>query len=598
MHDYSRLIASEVARAAGMDGLDEDSLATLVTRPPSPEMGDFAFPCFTLAKTLRKSPAAIAADLAGRIRDLHVPCASAGTSEGSSAPAAPSLAAVPFETEAAGPYVNFRIDPAAFASDVAISILGGDRPFAPAPPAGRPVVLDFCSPNVAKPFSIGHLRSTVIGAALSRLASHMGHPVVRVNHLGDWGTQFGKVILAYRLWGKDIDLTDDVTNKLYELYVKFHEVAETDPSLEDQARKIFSDLEAGDAETRKLWSLFVEKSVEDIRRVCSRLGVEFDHFTGESFYNDHLEATFGKISSAGLVKESQGAMVVDLEAYGMPPSLLKKSDGATLYATRDLSAALYRLSAFDPAELLYVVGTEQSLHFRQLFKVLELMGIKVEGLFHHVNFGLYRFGNEKMSTRRGKVVFMEDVLDRAVEMAEGLVTEKNPGLPNRSEVARMVGIGAVVFGDLVNDRVRDVDFDWDKILSFEGDTGPYVQYSVARVNSIFRKSGLETSDKVLIASCAPAAVSAAGVGTHEMDLARELYEFPAVMARAWEEHKPHHIAKKALDIAKAFSRFYHNCPVLTGPEETRPFRLALSKAAARVMSTCLGILGVATPEEM
>lgn len=586
MHDYSEMIASAVAKAAG---IDDNGLAALVTRPPSSEMGDFAFPCFTLAKALRKSPAAIAAELTGKI-STHIEAAGRNTAHIDTTGEAAGR--TPFTAEAAGPYINFRLDPAFFVADVVGSILAGEAPFIPAAPTGQPVVLDFCSPNVAKPFSIGHLRSTVIGAALSRLALHLGHPVVRVNHLGDWGTQFGKVILAFRLWGKDLDLTGDVTNKLYELYVKFHEAVESDPTLEDQARKIFAALEAGDSATCELWALFVEKSVEDIRRVCSRLGVEFDHFTGESFYNDHLAATFGRISSAGLVKESQGAQVVDLEEFGMPPSLLKKSDGATLYATRDLSAALYRLSTYGPMQLLYVVGTEQSLHFRQLFKVLELMGTKVEGVFHHVNFGLYRFGNEKMSTRRGKVIFMEDVLDRAVEMAGSLVREKNPGLSNRDEVARMVGIGAVVFGDLINDRTRDVDFDWEKILSFEGDTGPYVQYSIARINSIFRKASPEVLNKGLAGHCA------VDTGTHEMDLARELYEFPAALSRAWEEHKPHHIAKKALDIAKAFSRFYHNCPVLTGSQESRSFRLALSKAASVVMTTCLGILGVATPEEM
>lgn len=571
MYDHQGIIAEMVARAADCPA---EGLAQTITRPPSPEMGDFAFPCFTLARTLKKAPNAIASDLASKV-ELAAPFA---------------------EVSAAGPYLNFRVDPILFVQDLCQAVEAGSQGFGPAPEQGDPVVVEFSSPNVAKPFSIGHLRSTVIGAALSRIHAFNGSPVVRVNHLGDWGTQFGKLVVAYRKWGTDLDLTVDATPKLYELYVKFHEEAEKDPGLEDQARETFASLEAGDQETRQLWELFVSKSIADLKRIYGELGVEFDHYTGESFYIDRLDKAFEQVETAGLISESQGALIVDLAQWNMPPCLLRKTDGSTLYATRDLAAALYRLDTFTPSRVVYVVGTEQILHFKQLFKVLEMLGKPVENVFEHVNFGLYRFGNEKMSTRRGKVIFMEDVLARAVEMAGDLIKEKNPGLAGRDVVARQVGIGAVIFGDLVNDRVRDIDFNWERILSFEGDTGPYVQYSVARINSIFRKAA--TMENEASDNSDSAASSNHGSGNFEVELAREILEFPEVVSRAARENKPHHVAKKALDIAKCFSRFYHNCPVLASRGEEREFRLRLSRAAQKVLVQCLALLGVECPEEM
>ncbi|PKK92036.1 MAG: arginine--tRNA ligase [Candidatus Wallbacteria bacterium HGW-Wallbacteria-1] len=581
MYDHHGIIAEMVSQAAQCPA---QGLAQTVTRPPSPEMGDFAFPCFPMARTFRKAPAAVAVELAGKLV-LQPPFLS---------------------VEAAGPYLNFRVDPVLFVRDLFQGVNSGAPGYVAAPVQGDPVVVEFSSPNVAKPFSIGHLRSTVIGAALSRIHAYLGSPVIRINHLGDWGTQFGKLVVAYRRWGMDLDLSQDATPKLYELYVRFHEEVESDPTLEAEARETFASLEAGDEDIRALWELFVSRSVSDLKRIYGDLGVEFDHYTGESFYIDKLDQAFAEVDSKGLVQESQGALIVDLSEWSMPPCLLRKTDGATLYATRDLAAAIYRQDNYSPSRVIYVVGTEQSLHFRQLFKVLELLGRPVENIFEHVNFGLYRFGNEKMSTRRGKVIFMEDVLAKAVEMAGDLIQEKNPGLRDRESVARQVGIGAVIFGDLVNDRARDIDFDWERILSFEGDTGPYIQYSVARINSIFRKAAEscqaemlpeQSSGEVSEGSDQPCTAQLK-VSSHEVDLAREIMEFPEVVARAGRENKPHHIAKKALDIAKVFSRFYHNCPVLSSAGPEREFRLELSRAAQKVLVQCLALLGIQCPDEM
>jgi arginyl-tRNA synthetase len=575
MFNYKSIIAEMICKKAEINA---EQVAKMITRPPDSKMGDYAFPCFPLAKTMRKAPNAIAAELSGTI-ELVAPFSHAA---------------------AAGPYINFTVDKAAIVGDTIQSVLKGEGPFSKQAPSGNPVVVEYSSPNVAKPFSIGHLRSTVIGAAISRINEYVGTPVIRINHIGDWGTQFGKLIYAYRTWGSPDILKEDATSALYELYVKYHEESEKDESLDQKAREIFADLEKGDEEITNLWKLFVESTLNDIKKVYKSLNVEFDHYTGESFYNDKMEKAVSKIEDAGLLVESKGAMVVDLEKYKMPPCLLKKTDGSSLYATRDLAALLYRVENYDPKGIIYVVGNEQKLHFKQLFKVLELAGMDVSKVAEHVGFGLYRFGNEKMSTRRGKVIFMADVLESANELALKLINEKNPDLANPEEVSRMVGTGAVIFGDLVNDRSRDIDFSWEKILSFEGDTGPYIQYSRARINSIVRKARtegdidpdtLENMDFTELAS-------ELEVHDHELELAKEILKFETSLEKAVKESKPHHIAKTGLEIARAFNRFYHACPVLKGEKDVRTYRLGLAVAAGNTIETILNLLGVDAPEEM
>lgn len=558
--------------------INSEQVAKMISHPPDSKMGDYAFPCFPLAKTMKKAPNAIAAELCEKIELL-----------------------APFSKVApVGPYINFTVDKSAIVGDTIESVLKGQGSFSKTALSGQPVVVEYSSPNVAKPFSIGHLRSTVIGAAISRINEYAGTPVIRINHIGDWGTQFGKLIYAYRTWGGPDTLKDDATSALYELYVKYHEEAEKDETLDIRAREIFADLEKGDEEITGLWKLFVESTLNDIKKIYKNINVAFDHYTGESFYNDKMDRAVAKIEEAGLLVESKGAMVVDLEKYKMPPCLLKKTDGSSLYATRDLAAILYRLKTYDPRGIIYVVGNEQQLHFQQLFKVLELTGIDISKIAEHVGFGLYRFGNEKMSTRRGKVIFMADVLDSANDLALKLIKEKNPNLADPESVSRMVGTGAVIFGDLVNDRSRDIDFSWEKILSFEGDTGPYIQYSRARINSIVRKAraageidvdAFKTLDFIKLAS-------GLEVHDHELELAKELLKFETALKKAVKESKPHYLAKAGLEIARAFNRFYHDCPVLKGEKAVKTYRLGLAVAAGNIIETILTLLGVDCPEEM
>jgi arginyl-tRNA synthetase len=548
--------------------LDEVTLAQAIEVPPSMQLGDYAFPCFPLAKTLRKAPPAIANELAAAFQPT----------------------ALVKEARATGPYVNFFVDRVAYNRAGLGAILTQGAGYARSTEGvGKTVVIDYSSPNIAKPFGVGHLRSTVIGNALYQIYHHLGYKVVRINHLGDWGTQFGKLIVAFKRWGDEKSLATHAIETLYDLYVRFHSEVETQPELDDEAREWFKRLEDGDPEARAIWQRFRDLSLQEFSRIYERLGISFDSLAGESFYEPYLEPTIERIRQAGLASVSDQALIVDLRPYNMPPCLLRKKDEATLYATRDLAAAMYRHETYDFWKMLYVVGADQRLHFQQVFKVLELMGFPWADGCVHVDFGLIRFNDEKMGTRRGNIIFLEDVLDRAVELAEQIVDEKNPTLPSKREVAEAVGIGAVIFTDLSTRRVKDVNFEWEKVLTFEGETGPYVQYTHARACSVLRKADQPVRAD---ADCAPLTQG------EEFDLVRLLADYPAVLRRAAESYEPFFVTDYLLTLSERFNKYYHNYRILTDEAAVREARLLLVKGVQLVIQSGLQLLGIRAPEEM
>ncbi len=557
--------------AAGALGITLEEARDALEPPRDPRLGDLALPCFALAKRQKRNPAEIAAAAAARIV------------------CAPPLAAV----RAAGPYLNFCLVPGAVAAAVIGRVLaegpayGGSRAG-----AGQTVVIDFSSPNIAKPFGIHHLRSTVIGAAIGRILRARGHDVVGVNHLGDWGTQFGQLIVAFRRWGDEGRLAAEKIPYLLELYVRFNAERKAQPALQEEARAAFRALEQGDAEARALWRRFREVSEAEFRRIYELLGVRFEHFTGESFYEERMPAVVAELERQGLLVESEDATIVDLSADGLGVSIIKKADDSTLYMTRDLAAAIYRFETFRFVHALYVVGAAQTLHFRQLFRVLELLGRPFARDLVHVPFGLLRFRDAKMSTREGRVIYLEDVLQRAVELARQKIREKNPDLADAERVARAVGIGAVVFNDLKNRRIKDVTFDWDELLAFEGDTGPYLQYAHARIASVFRKAGRDP------AALAGPFCFALLDSLAERDVTRAVALYPEAVARAAAEYEPSVVSQHLLDLAAVLNRFYIECRILGVEPALSEARLALVRAAQITIKNGLALLGIEAPDEM
>lgn len=538
----------------------------LVEVPPDPSLGDFAFPTFGLARLLRKSPTQIAADLAATVRQT------------------PWLDRV----DAVGGYVNFFLERGSMVRDVLTRIQEEGKHYGSSRQGrGQTVVIDFSSPNIAKPVGVGLIRTTVLGHSLSRIFSFQGYQVERVNHLGDWGTQCGKWIVAYHLWGEEAKLQASPIKELFNLYVRFHTEAEQQPGLEEQAREAFLRLEQGDPEAHALWRRFRDLSIEEFERIYGRMGIEFDSYAGEAFYEDKMAPVVDMLSERGLLRESEGAMIVELD--DLPPCLIQKSDGATLYATRDLAAALYRWNHYRPALVLYVVGAPQQLHFQQVFAVLRQLGMEWVDRYEHIPFGTIRLGDAAMSTRRGNVVFLEDVLDEAAAQALAIIEQSNPGLPDKERVAEEVGIGAVMFRFLVHNRLKDISFDWESALSFEGDTGPYVQYTYARACSVRRK--------------APESVrpvgdlrTAALVTPEETAVVRELDRFSDVVAAAEVAREPSVVARYLLDLCRAFNGFYHSQRIVGS--DLMPERLALLDATRTVIGNGLSLLGICAPEEM
>ncbi len=558
-------------------GIEDVTVLSLMEVPVDSKMGDLALPCFRLAGRLKRAPNLIAGEIA-QYMSHPLPLG------------VQSIVAV-------GGYVNIRFDPAFRGKALLQTILDlGERYGSSQEGAGKTVVLDYSSPNIAKPFSIGHLRSTVIGQAVANLLTFQGYQCVRINHLGDWGTQFGKLIVAYKMWGGEVDLEGGAPIKaLLELYVHFHKVAETDPSLEDQAREWFKRLEDGDTEAVEIWTHFRELSLLEFHRMYERLAVSFDSYDGEAFYNDKMQQVIDRLQEKGLLIESRGAKIVDLEPYGLTPLLIQRSDDASLYATRDLAAAYYRHEKYQFHKNLYFVATQQNEHFRQLIKTLELLGEPWAKDCVHVAFGLISFAEGTMSTRKGKVIFLEDVLDQAVERVDRIIAEKNPDLQDRGKVAEQVGIGAIRFYDLSRRRIKDWTFDWDRILNFDGETGPYVMYSYARLMSILRK-GAERglSPYTTAMECDFSALD----NDEAADVLRTLDSFTASVARAAEQYEPSIMTQVLVDISDRSNRFYNMHHVLVEDERVARTRLLLIACVAVLLRVGLHLLGLDAPEEM
>jgi len=566
MNPFISAIATQVS---ALTQLSVEEVADLLTSPPKPEMGDYALPCFPFAKQMRKAPNQIAQDLAERIK-VSDPIA---------------------EVRAEGPYLNFFINRAGLADEILGNVLSqGDTYGCSSEGEGRTITIDFSHPNIAKPFGIHHLRSTVIGNAIRNLYRTLGYEVVGINHLGDWGTNFAKLIHAWKLWG-DGELTDAITvRELLDLYVRINEEIEGNPEAEQEAAEALKRLEDGDPETVRMWKVCCDVSLKEFERVYKRLGIEFESYAGESFYQDKIPGTLKRLDEKGLLQVSQGATIVDLTEWEMPPFIARRTDGATLYGTRDLSAIEYRWETYGFEKMLYVVDVAQTLHFRQLFKVAELMGYDWVERCEHIVFGRLRFKDGGMSTRRGQIIFLEDVLDRAVELTRDIIAEKNPDLPNRDAVAEDVGIGAMIFADLDSRRARDIVFDWDEILNFNGETGPYVQYTHARYHSVLAKYGEEIDVSRIDFSLLSE--------PETVEVLKCLGAFPEKIRQAANANEPSLIATMLIELCALSNRFYNVHRVISEDASLTLARVALVKAITIVLRNGLHLLGMKTPERM
>ena len=566
MQDFKLAIANCLKEK--IEDLTLEEIVALIEVPPNKEMGDFAFPCFKLAKVFRKAPNMIAADLAENIE-----------AKGAISKVMPL-----------GGYVNFFVNKSQLAKTVINDVLTKKEKYGHTDLGqDKAVVIDFSSPNIAKPFHIGHIRTTVIGNALYKIYDSQGYNVVRVNHLGDYGTQFGKLIVAFKLWGSKEAVEANPIPELLKLYVKFHEEAEQKPEMEDEARAWFTKLENGDPEAKELWQWFRDESLKEFARVYDLLDIQFDSYNGESFYSDKMDTVIETIKEKGLLQESQGTNVVDLEAYNMPPALITKNDGSTLYMTRDLAAAVYRKNTYNFDKCIYVVGSQQALHFQQLFKVLELVGFEWAKDLIHVPFGMVALEEGTMSTRKGRVVFLEDVLKQAIEKTKETMLAKNPEAKNVDTIAKQVGVGAVVFQELSNSRIKDYTFSWERTLSFEGETGPYVQYTHARCCAVLRKANEEVASDINYELL---------TNEDSVEVLKTIASFNKNIVSALNRNEPHIVTRFVLDLAQAFNKFYHDNPILVDDIEVRKARLALVAATRQTLENGLKLLGMHAPERM
>ncbi len=575
MIDYKEQIANLIAERAGEKiGLAADEISDLIEIPTDRSMGDYAFPCFRLAKQLRKAPQIIAAELADDMGD----------------------SALIESSIAVNAYVNFMLKRENFIRDTLHEIACDGADYGRSSRgAGKKVLVEFSSPNIAKPFHIGHIRSTVIGNSINKIYDFLGYDVERINHLGDYGTQFGKMICAYRHWGNEDDVKKDPIGTLLSYYTKFHCEEELHPELSDEARDIFARLEAGEPEEVALWQWFRDESLKEFQRVYELLGVEFDSYAGESFYSDKMQAVVDELEDKQLLQDSEGAKIVDLSEYNMAPALIMKSNGSTLYITRDIAAALYRKKHYNFYKNLYIVASQQNLHFQQWIKVVELLGYDWANDCVHIPFGLVSLEDGTMSTRHGRVVFLKDVLNKAIEKTKEIIIEKQVNTDDVDETARKVGIGAVIFQELANNRIKDYVFSWDKVLNFDGETGPYVQYTYARAKSVLRKAG---ADLPLSESDCDDLDCSKLTSDSAYNLLRLLYAFPEIVADAGDKYEPSIITRHIADIAKAFNKFYHDEHVLVDDEAERRAKLLLVKASAEIIKTGLNLLAIETVEKM
>ncbi|NQI34287.1 arginine--tRNA ligase [Streptococcus suis] len=561
--NHKQMIAEKLA--AVLPSLEVEAIYALLEKPKSSEMGDIAFPAFSLAKVERKAPQAIAADIVEKLD-------TAGFEK----------------VVATGPYVNFFLDKAAISHDVLTQVITEKADYGQLTIGqDRNVTIDMSSPNIAKPFSVGHLRSTVIGDALANIHAKLGYKPIRINHLGDWGKQFGMLIVAYKLWGDKAAVEADPISELLKLYVRINAEAEEKPELDEEARQWFKKLEDGDPEAKELWQWFRDESLVEFNRIYDKLGVTFDSFNGEAFYNDKMDEGIQILEEKGLLHVSKGARIVDLESYNLPPALIMKTDGATLYITRDMATAMYRKRTYDFVKNIYVVGQEQINHFKQLKAVLKEMGFNWSDDMKHITFGLVTKDKKKLSTRKGNIILLEPTLDEAISRALSQIEAKNPDLENKEEVAHAVGVGAVKFYDLKTDRDNGYDFDLEAMVSFEGETGPYVQYAYARIQSILRK-----------ADFTPSADNDYKLADAESwDIIKHIQNFSNVVERAGDKFDPSLIAKYAINLAQAFNKYYAHTRILDESPE-RDSRLALAYATGVVLKEALRLLGVQAPEKM
>lgn len=566
---------SEIAKIikGHIEELELSEIEAMIEVPQDSKMGDYAFPCFKLAKVMRKAPPLIAKGITEAISGNEL-----------------------FEkVEQVNAYVNMFIKREGFSEEVIGEVLEKGEAYGRSNVGeGRPVIVEFSSPNIAKPFHIGHIRSTVIGNSINLLWDAMGYKVTRINHLGDYGTQFGKMIVAYRHWGNEDDVKREPIKTLLGYYTKFHEEADKNPAFDDEARETFTKLEHGEEEEVRLWQWFRDESLKEFERVYKMLGISYDSYAGESFYSDKMPAVVNELKEKGLLVESKGAEIVDLEPYGLTPAPILKSDGSTLYITRDLACAKYRKETYDFYKNIYVVASQQNLHFQQLKKIMELMGYEWAADIVHVPFGLVSLEEGTMSTRAGRVVFLEDVLNRAIEETLTIIREKGVATDNIEETARQVGVGAVVFNELSNNRIKDYVFSWKQVLDFNGETGPYVQYTHARCASILRNAGEEAVKKAMEVGLDAEYVT----GDAAYELIKRIYELPAVIIEAGHKYEPSILTRHIVDIAQSFNKFYHDEHILVEDENEKLAKLKLVMAAKTAIRNGLRLLGMEAPERM
>ena len=555
--------------AENLTELKKEEIAEALEVPKKADMGDYAFPCFRLAKIYRKAPNLIAQDLKEKI--------DAGSYE------------IFSKIENVGGYINFFFDKEQFAKQIVDTI--SEENFGSSDIGeGKTICIDYSSPNVAKNFHVGHLRTTIIGNSLYKIYSKLGYHVERINHLGDWGTQFGKLIVAYKNWGSKEEVEKNGIAELMKIYVKFHQEAEKDDSLNDQAREWFVKMEQGDEEALSIWQWFKDISLIEYKRIYKLLGMDFDHFTGESFYRDKTKGVVDQLNEKNLLVESEGAHIVPLDDYNMAPCLITKKDGSSIYATRDLAALFYRKNTYNFDKCIYVTGLEQKLHFAQVFKVIELLGYDWYKDLVHVPYGLVSMEGGKLSTRNGNVIYAEEILHESINKIYEIIEEKNPDLPDKETVARQVGIGAILFNDLYNQRIKDVVFNWDKILNFDGETGPYVQYTYARCASVFRKVGdVQIPDEIDYSVLTDDVT---------MNLLKDITRFPGIVKDAADKFEPFMIARLAVSVAQHFNKFYHDCQINVKEENVKMARLKVVQMTMKVIKDALELLGIECPEQM
>ena len=551
-----------------IEGLSVDEISSLIEIPPKPELGDFAFPCFRLAKTMHKAPNLIAEELKNKINGTDFID----------------------EIKVQGAYLNFYINKNTFVNQM-VSEAMADNYGSSDIGNGQTICIDYSSPNVAKNFHVGHLRTTIIGNSLYKIYSMRGYKVIRINHLGDWGTQFGKLIVAYKAWGSEEAVKKDGVSELMKLYVKFHDEAEKNPSLNDEARAWFSKMEQGDEEALAIWQWFKDISLIEYKRTYDLLGMDFDYFLGESFYRDKTNDVVDRLTKANLLTESEGAKIVDLSEYDMAPCLILKNDGSSIYATRDLAAIFYRKETYNFVKCLYVTGQEQKLHFSQVFKVVELLGNDwAKDQLVHIPYGLVSLEGAKLSTRSGNIIYAEDILLEAISKIKEIIEEKNPDLEDKDETAKKIGVGAVLFNDLYNQRIKDVSFKWEKLLNFDGETGPYVQYTYARCSSILRKVDDYTPGMPIDCSLI--------TDEESIDLLKEISRFPKIVRDAAEKYEPSVVARFAVSVAQSFNKFYNANRINVDNRELRNARVTLVHLTRKTIKDAMLLLGIECPEQM